>query len=183
MRRILVVTYEALMQAVFCLPRFRWCIFLKACLLRAMGATVGRNVDIYPHVWIAPGRNLRIGDQVDLALGVLISTGGGVEIGDRTLIGYRTQILSTNHRVPPAGQPILGSGHERKEIVIGKDVWIGGNCMILAGVRIGDGSVIAAGSVVTRDVPSNAIVGGVPARVIKYREENECPPALENSLT
>ena len=55
------------------------------------------------------------------------------------------------------------------DIVIGNDVWIGANSVITAGVRINDGAVVAAGSVVTKEVPENAIVGGVPARVIKYR--------------
>ena len=135
-----------------------------------MGAKIGRGVVIYPGVWIAPGRNLIIGKKVDLAKDVIITTGGGVNIGDRTLIGYRTQILSSNHIIPPLGQYFLDSGHEHLPILIGDDVWIGANCIIVAGVSIGDGAVVAAGSVVTKAVPRNAIVGGVPAKVIKFRE-------------
>ena len=123
----------------------------------------------YPGVWIAPGRGLVLGDDVDLALGVLITTSGGVIIGDRTLIGYRAQIISANHRVPEARGRIFGSGHERAPVVIGEDVWIGGNSMIMPGVTVGDGAVVAAGSVVTADVEPFAIVGGVPAKKIKDR--------------
>lgn len=135
-----------------------------------MGAKIGKGVVIYPGVWIAPGRNLVIEDHVDLAKDVLITTSGGVEIGERTLIGYRTQIISSDHTIPPIGQPFPISGDNHKKIVIGEDVWIGGNCLITAGVTIGDGAVVAGGSVVTKDVPENAIVGGVPAKIIKMRE-------------
>lgn len=58
----------------------------------------------------------------------------------------------------------------RKGKIVGNDVWIGANASILAGVHVGDGAVIAAGAVVTKDIPPNAVVGGVPARIIKYRE-------------
>jgi acetyltransferase-like isoleucine patch superfamily enzyme len=92
-----------------------------------------------------------------------------VSIGDRVLIGYRTQILSSNHCVPPAPQRIFGAGHTKEAIAIENDVWIGGNCVILAGVTIGEGSVVAAGSVVTKDIPPYCYAGGVPARVIKRR--------------
>lgn len=136
------------------------------------GAKFGKRVSIYPGVWISPGRNLVVGDDVDLAKDVLITTTGGVEIGDRTLIGYRTQILSSNHTIPPIGEPFPISGDEHKKVIIGKDVWIGANCVITPGVTIGEGAVVAAGAVVTKDVEPNAIVGGVPARLIKFRRKN-----------
>ena len=164
-----VVSYEALMNFVFALPRYRLFIFLKVSLLRAMGAKIGKNAFIYPGVWIMPGKNLIIGDHVDLAKDVLITTKGGVFIGDRTLIGYRTQILSSNHTIPPIGEPFPVSGDSFASIRIENDVWIGANCVITAGVTIGTGAVVAAGSVVTKDVPSNAIVGGVPAKLIRLR--------------
>lgn len=166
-----VVTYEFILTIVFSLPRYRFCIFLKEILLIPMGAKFGRNVAIYPGVWISPGRNLIVGNNVDLAKDVLITTTGGVVIGDRTLIGYRTQILSSNHTIPPIGQPFPISGDEHKKVTIGKDVWIGANCVITPGVTIGDGAVVAAGAVVTKDVEPNSIVGGVPAKVLKYRSE------------
>jgi len=137
-----------------------------------MGAKFGKDVVIYPGVWINPGRNLVIGDEVDLAKDVLITTSGGVRIGDRSLIGYRTQIISINHSIPPIGQPFPISGDDPRPVIIGKDVWVGANCIITPGVTIGDGAVIAAGSVVTKDVDANSIVGGIPARLIKMRDSN-----------
>ncbi|THB68550.1 MAG: acyltransferase [Gammaproteobacteria bacterium] len=168
-RSFLVITTEFIQQLLFCLPRYKLLNAIKSQWLKIMGAKIGKRVIFYPHVWIAPGRNLIIGNDVDCALGVLITTSGGVTIGDRTLIGYRTQILSRNHIIPPENQPIFGAGHRDNPINIGQDVWIGASCIILAGVSIGDGAVIAAGSVVTHDVPGNTVAGGVPAKIIRKR--------------
>lgn len=135
-----------------------------------MGAKIGRGVIIYPGVWITPGTNLILGDEVDLAKDVIITTGGKVSIGARTLIGYRTQILSANHSIPPRGERIPISGDVFKPINIENDVWIGANCIITAGVTIGEGAVVAAGSVVTKNVFPYQIVAGIPAKVIKERQ-------------
>ena len=169
-KSFIVVSYEALMNIVFALPRYKIFFYLKKLLLVAMGAKIGKNVFFYPGVWITPGRNLTIEDDVDLAKDVLITSQGGVFIGARTLIGYRTQILSANHSIPPVGEPFPISGDVYSNIHIEKDVWIAANCVITAGVTIGEGAVIGAGSVVTKDVAANTIVGGVPAKFIKSRE-------------
>ena len=168
--RFLVVAYETVMRVVFCLPRFAFCNSVKAWFLRCQGARIGSRVMFYPGLWIAPGRNLVLGSDVDLAFDVLIQSKGGVNIGDRTLVGYRTQILSSNHAIPEISQQIFETPSEEKAISIGDDVWIGGNCIILAGISIGNGAVVAAGSVVTKDVPEFAIVGGTPAKLIRYRD-------------
>ncbi|EAZ96272.1 putative acyl transferase protein [Flavobacteria bacterium BAL38] len=137
--------------------------------MRIQGAKIGKKITYYPGIRINPCINLKLGDHVDLAWGVLITTGGGVEIGDRTLIGYRTQILSANHVIPSNKGKIFGAGHTPAKVVIKNDVWIGANCVIVAGVTIGEGAVVAAGSVVTKDVKPFTIVGGVPAKLIKER--------------
>ena len=72
--------------------------------------------------------------------------------------------------MPPVGSMIYNAGHNHKPINIGKDVWIGSNCIITAGVNIESGSVIAAGSIVTKNVQANQIVGGNPAKLIKERK-------------
>ncbi len=167
---IFVVGYEFCQFTLFILPRFKVLNKLKAMFLILNGAKVGKRVVFYPLVWIAPGRNLIIHDDVDLALGVLITTSGGVEIGARTLIGYRVQIISANHKIPKEKGRIFGSGHDKAKVTIGEDVWIGGNSIILPGVTIGDGAVVAAGSVVSKDVEAYTIVGGIPAKKIKDRE-------------
>lgn len=173
MHSFLVISFEFLMERIMNLPRFRIFIGAKILLLRIMGAKIGRGVVIYPGVWITPGRKLIVEDNVDLAKDVLITTSGGVHIGKRALIGYRTQIISSNHSIPPIGTPFPISGDIHDKIVIENDVWIGANCIITPGVKIGEGAVIAAGSVVTKNVPKNSIYGGVPARLIKMRNEDE----------
>jgi len=165
----LVVSYEFFMKVIFSLPRYTTCNYLKKKFLELNGAVIGKNVTFYPGVWIAPGRNLVVGNDVDFALGVLVTTSGGVTIGDRTLIGYRSQILSSNHRIPEKCGRIFGSGHIHKKVKIGNDVWIGANAIVLPGVTIGEGAVVAAGSVVTKDIEPYTIVAGNPARLIKNR--------------
>ena len=169
MKNLLVCTYEFIASIVFALPRHKIFNFIKILFLLLGGAKIGKGVTFYPGIKINPGKNIIIGDQVDLAWGVLITTGGGVEIGDRTLVGYHTRILSANHNIPPVPERIFGAGHSYKRVVIGKDAWIGAGCTILPGVKIGDGAVIASGSVVTKDVESFTIVGGIPASLIKRR--------------
>lgn len=170
LRYSLVVWYETIMATLLSLPRFRAFDALKRFFLILVGAKIGYGVVFYPGVWIIPGRNLIIGNDVDLAKDVIITTAGGVTIGDRTLIGYRTQILSANHEIPPIGEPIPISGTKYAPICIGNDVWLGANVIVLPGVTIGEGAIIAAGAVVTRDIPANSIAAGVPCKVVKYRE-------------
>ncbi|MEA5005224.1 MAG: DapH/DapD/GlmU-related protein [Rikenellaceae bacterium] len=169
-KSFLVVSYEMIMNIFMSLPRYTFFVFLKKSLLRIMGAKIGKGVIIYPGVWITPGKNLIIEDGVDVSKDVIITTKGGVFIGARTLIGYRTQILSANHSIPSIGERIPISGDVFKPIKIYNDVWIGANCIITAGVTIGEGAIIAAGSVVTKDVLNNQIVAGIPAKLIKERK-------------
>ena len=168
---IIVITYELIMGVLFSFPRYRVFNQLKKVFLILNGAKVGKGVIFYPGVWIIPGRNLYIGNEVDLSKDVIITTSGGVTIGDRVLIGYRTQILSADHSIPKIGKPIPVSGDKLGKIIIGNDSWIAANCIITSGVTIGSGAVICAGAVVTKNIPDNAIAGGVPAKVIRMRED------------
>ncbi len=166
----LIVSYECILRLLFSLPRYPVFNMLKSTFLRANGATIGKRVIYYPGVWIAPGKNAVFGDDVDFALNVLVETSGGVTIGDRTLIGYGTMILSGNHVIPPNRQSVFGAGHDRKPVVIGKDVWIGANVIVLPGRTIGEGAVVGAASVVTKDVEPYTIVAGNPAKLIRHRD-------------
>lgn len=163
------MTLELISGIVFSLPRFQFLCSVKAIYLRLLGASVGKRVIFYPGLWISTGRHLVIGDDVDLAYQVLITSDGGVSIGDRSLIGYRTSIISSNHRVPNSMEKIFFSGHVRKSVRIANDVWIGANCTILPGVTIGEGAVVGAGSVVTKSVNPYQIVAGAPAVLIRSR--------------
>mgnify|MGYP002801850995 FL=1 len=93
-----------------------------------------------------------------------------VSIGDYVMIGPNTLITTVNHPISPKKRRRhLG---QAKPVVIGNDVWIGGGCTILPGVTIGNNVVVAAGAVVTKDVPDNCIVGGVPAKIIREIEDD-----------
>lgn len=133
------------------------------------GAEIGKRVTYYPGVTIFTGRKLIIGNDVDISRGVQVYSDGGVTIGSRVLIGFNSMIISTNHVIPQSEQPIFHSGYEHRKVTIEDDVWICGNCTILPGVTIGKGAVVAAGSVVTKDVKSFSIVAGIPAIEIGSR--------------
>ncbi|EAQ40278.1 putative acetyltransferase [Dokdonia sp. MED134] len=170
MKNFFVCTYEFLGRLIFGLPRHKVFNFFKSNYMRAQGCEIGRDITFYPGIKINPARNIILGNNVDLAWGVIITTTGGVEIGDRTLIGYRTLISSANHNIPSNREHIFGSGHTAKKVTIGRDCWIGGNSVIVAGVTIGDGAVVGAGSVVTKDVKPYTVVGGVPAKFLRERD-------------
>jgi len=91
---------------------------------------------------------------------------GGITIGDDALIGPKVNLITINHIMDPAKRKSTIS----KPIVIGKNVWIGAGATVLSGVTIGENSVIAAAAVVTKDVPPNKVVAGVPARIVSSIE-------------
>lgn len=169
-KNLFVCTYELISFLVFALPRHKPFNLIKSNYMRLQGGKIGKHITFYPGIKINPAMNISIGEKVDLAWGVLITTGGGIEIGARTLVGYRTMIFSANHVIPPKNARIFDSGHEKKKVTIGADVWIGAGCIIMPGITIGEGAVIAGGSVVTKNVESFTIVGGVPAKLIKERK-------------
>ena len=117
------------------------------------------------------GSRLEMGDDVLLNVGVMINAdcGGAITIGSRVLVGPYAVIRAANHRFDDVKIPIISQGHEPGSIVIGDDVWIGAHVTILPDVSIGHGAVIAAGSVVTRDIPAMAVAAGCPASVLRYR--------------
>jgi maltose O-acetyltransferase len=97
--------------------------------------------------------------------------GGPLTLGDDVMMAPDVVILTQNHRFDDPTVPMLDQGYgPAREVVIEDDVWIGTNAIILPGVRLGKGSIVAAGAVVTKDVPPYAIVGGNPARLLKSRK-------------
>ena len=110
------------------------------------------------------GKHTRIGKNVFVNHGCSFLDLGGITIEDDVLIGPQVKLVTENHPVDPANRKSL----DLKSILVKKNAWIGAGAVILPGVTIGENSIVAAGAVVTQDVPSNTIVGGVPAKHIKH---------------
>ena len=109
------------------------------------------------------GMNITIGKNVFFNTGCSFQDRGGISIGDGSMIGMNVAIATLNHGLDLETRNTTFSS----PVVIGKNVWIGSNATILPGVTIGDNSVVAAGAVVTKDVPENTVVAGVPAKFLK----------------
>jgi acetyltransferase-like isoleucine patch superfamily enzyme len=125
----------------------------------------GGDILLYPdlHLETQGHASIDIGDGVVISRGVNLVAMEGIFIGAGSMIGENTSIRDANH-IREIGKPIRDAGHQASAINIGREVWIGRGAAILAGVTIGDHATIGANAVVTRDVPANTVVGGVPAR-------------------
>lgn len=114
-----------------------------------------------------PQSGIKIGKQSLIGEYSVIRGQGGVTIGDRVYTSPFTQIIAVNHVFDDPQRPFTEQGITAEGIVIEDDVWLGASVVVTDGVRIGKGAVVAAGAVVTKDVPPHTVVGGVPAKVIK----------------
>ena len=128
----------------------------------------GKNVSLRDRTIIYCPERLTIADNVSINSGVTILAQGGVSIGEYTMISSGVTIVSVNHDYSKLGKEAW-EGQIKKPVIIGRDVWIAAGAIILPGVTIGDGAVVAAGSVVSRDVPPYSVVAGLPAAVTKER--------------
>ncbi|MDE7071099.1 MAG: sugar O-acetyltransferase [Clostridia bacterium] len=131
-----------------------------------IGQEVDEGFGLFPPFNADYGQNIKIGKNVFINSGCCFQDQGGIEIGDNTLIGQQVVMATVNHDVIPR----MRANMYTAPIKIGNCVWIGAHATILPGVTIGDNSIIGAGAVVTKDVPNNAVVAGVPARIIKNLE-------------
>lgn len=126
--------------------------------------------------FFADGGSIVVGGETTFNSDVHInaSVGGIIQIGETCLIGPNVVMRTAGHRFDDPSVPIRQQGHIIKNIIVGDDVWIGCNAVVLGGVQIGSGSVIGAGAVVVSDIPSMAVAVGNPAKVIKFREPLFC---------
>ena len=154
--------------------------YLISSMKRNMLGHVGKNVVINRRVRANGWHNIHIGNDVSISHECLfMCTRANVYIGDHVMFGPRVTVITGGHRTDMIGRYMKSVTNMEKrpeddrDIVFKGDNWIGANSTILKGVTIGEGAVIAAGAVVTKDVPAYAIYGGVPAKLIKMRFDDD----------
>jgi len=128
-------------------------------------------------VWIGDGTKIRchegaveIGSKTVMGQECTISAYQRVRIGEECVIADRAMFIDFDHGIVEVERPIRLQGIYKRDVEVGNNVWIGYGACVLRGVSVGDNSVIGTNSVVTKDVPANAVVGGIPARIIRMRE-------------
>ncbi|TMN77041.1 MULTISPECIES: acyltransferase [unclassified Pseudoalteromonas] len=134
--------------------------------IKLQGAEIGPGFLIFSNSKFYNHQNLAIGSNVFINDYFWCNAKGGIEIGNDVLIGPNVTIHSSNHNYLK-GYVFRKLGHEDRKVIIGSNVWLGANCIILPGVDITDNIVVAAGSVVTKSLKQEGVYGGVPAKYIK----------------
>lgn len=140
---------------------------IRALMSKLIDKPIDESFTMFPPFYTDCGKNITIGKNVFINSGCRFQDQGGIFIGDDALIGHNAVLATLNHGSAPDKRKDLYPA----PIIIGKNVWIGANVTILPGVTIGNNAIIAAGAVVTKDVPANTVVGGVPAKFIKELKE------------
>ncbi len=147
------------------------------------GVTIGANSYVMHHAELhvynfraLPNAGIRIGKNCLVSEFNVMRAQGGITIGDNVYTAPLVQILAVNHVYHDPTRPIIAQGITAQGIVIEDDVWIGAGAIILDHVRVGRGAVIAAGAVVSKDVPAHTVVGGIPAKVIQEINANTPRP-------
>jgi acetyltransferase-like isoleucine patch superfamily enzyme len=142
-------------------------IAIRWALVRRLAKRCGDCVAIHEGAYLFGLEHAELGDNVSVHPMCYLDATGGLTIGNDVSIAHGVSILTTEHDYAVPGITTRDATVTRAAVTIGDDVWIGAGARILAGVRIGDHAVVGAGAVVTRDVPSRQVVGGVPARMLK----------------
>jgi len=132
-------------------------------LSEIIGSEIDKSTNVFVPFHTNFGKHIKLGKNVFINHACSFLDLGGITIEDDVLIGPRVNLTTENHPVDPAKRKFL----DLKSILIKRNVWIGAGATILPGVTIGENSIVAAGAVVTKDVPANTIVGGVPAKMIR----------------
>lgn len=136
---------------------------VRTLLSRLFGYEVDQTLRVFPPFYTDFGKNIQIGKNIFINACCHFQDHGGVTIGDDCQIGHNVVFATLNHGLVPEDRKTTYPA----PIILGKNVWIGSNATILQGVTIGDNAIVAAGAVVTKDVPANTVVGGVPAKFIR----------------
>lgn len=161
---------DLFMQEVLAsLPSCRPVHWSRKAFLQRRLRSCGSELDVSQGVIFEFPERIDLGDRLFVNRGTLITAHADIHIGDDVLIGPYVVINSGNHNYFDLIQPINSQGHRADPITIGNDVWLGAHCVILRGVKVGDGAIVAAGAVVIEDVPPRTLVAGVPAVPKKLR--------------
>jgi acetyltransferase-like isoleucine patch superfamily enzyme len=167
------------LRRLFTQAGWRWRTDGFLFLGRRLQLQVGRGAEIKfgRLVWIGDGTKIRchegaveIGPKTVLGQDCTISAYRSVRIGEQCVIADRAMFIDFDHGVVDTERPIRQQGIYKRDVEVGSNCWIGYGACILRGVRVGDNAIVGTNSVVTRDVPANAVVGGVPAKVIRMRD-------------
>lgn len=142
---------------------------VRALFSRLTGKDIDESFFMFPPFYTDFGKNITVGENVFFNTGCTFQDRGGITIGDGTMLGQNVMLLTLNHGFAPEKRNTTYPF----PIVIGKNVWICANATVVPGVTIGDNAIIAAGAVVTKDVPENAVVAGVAAKIIRYIDDDE----------
>jgi acetyltransferase-like isoleucine patch superfamily enzyme len=141
---------------------------------------IDASISFGKFVWIGDGTKIRcheglveIGEKTVMGQECTISAYQHVRIGAECVIADRTMFIDFDHGVVEVERPIRHQGIYMKDVLVGSNVWIGYGACVLRGVSVGDNSIIGTNAVVTKDVPANAVVGGVPARILRMRDAPE----------
>jgi len=141
----------------------------RAYIISSQFKTIGNETRLDENIWINKGENISIGSHTFIGRNVYLNAFDTIEIGDYCAIAADVKFMTANHGYSDNDKPIKLQSYTYSSIKIHNNVWIGYNCIILPGVTIEEGCVIAAGSVVTKSFEKNSIIAGVPARLIKKR--------------
>ena len=144
-------------------------LVIRYALLKSIACECGENIALHQGVYLLSPDKIRIGNNVSIHPMCYIDATGGIDIGDDVSIAHGATIMSTTHKYNSIDIPIKDQGINMLRCKINDDVWIGAKATILAGIEIGNGSIIAANAVITKNIIENQIVGGVPAKYIKTR--------------
>ncbi|MBD3355135.1 acetyltransferase [Candidatus Woesearchaeota archaeon] len=142
---------------------------IRALFYSLLFKKVGKKVFIFGPFRCGAPENISVGNEVVFSNNCVVGGDYGVSIGNFVMIGQNTTIVSSNHGHQLKGVPMLRQEMYGSKVLINDDVWIGANAVILPGVKIGQGAIIAAGSVVTKDIEPYTIAAGNPAKPIKKR--------------
>ncbi len=143
-------------------------IAIRYILVKTLAKKCGQNVSIKQYVILENLENISFGNNVSVHPFCYLEGYGGIEIGNDVSLAHNTSILSVNHTWEDIGTPIKYNPIVGNFVKIDNDVWVGCGCRLMAGITIKSRSVVAAGAVVTKDVEPHTVVGGVPAKVIKF---------------